>query len=107
RQVNKFGVSTYTPIRVLNLRSNAEVFAFPNPFTKNGLQIDLISNVSGSIEIALIDVRGKLIQEDKFEKGENPASFNLYQNNWFKPGIYFLQVKSSKKTELIRIQRTN
>ena len=105
RQESNFGVSSYTNIRVINLNGESDFQVYPQPFTIDGMRLEVLNNEVGKINIELYDLYGKLYYRGTFEKGENPLAVDLFRGNAFKTGLYLLYVESPTQREGIKIMR--
>jgi hypothetical protein len=78
--------------------------AFPNPFTK---EFELIlSGHKGVIRATLQDVHGRQVLKEQDLSTDMYASTILLPDH-IGPGVYFLSLSSSQKTEVIRLVKLN
>ncbi|TXC85396.1 T9SS type A sorting domain-containing protein [Luteibaculum oceani] len=105
RQESIYGVSSYSPIRVLNLSGTGDYQFFPNPFTRSGARLEVLNNFEGEINFTLFDMYGKVYESTTFVKGENPLRLRVFENNDLKRGVYFVEVEAPFENRIIRVVR--
>lgn len=103
RQESIYGVSSYSTVKALNLNGTSDLFAYPSPFSENGLRLSVLNNDVGEVRVHLIDLYGKVYYTGIFQKGENPLDIDLFRGNALKEGVYYLRVASPSEERNIPI----
>lgn len=74
------------------------VYVFPNP-TRQGSTVNINSKPKSQVEIKVFDVKGKLIQKQTGLSDINGRmECTLNSMNEYRPGIYFVKIKTSERT---------
>lgn len=106
KQTDVDGKSTYTPVRLVKLTQKQNMIQVnPNPFVDN-LTVKYMSNVSGVMDIKVINANGQLVAAKKntISKGFNSVSVNNLGS--LARGLYVIQVmingEISEQTKLLK-----
>ncbi|WP_083925224.1 T9SS type A sorting domain-containing protein [Flexithrix dorotheae] len=68
-----------------------QVAIFPNP-AKDHFQVYINNDLTGKVEVQILDVTGKIISSDSFVKNKKQIQKNIQLGNWIK-GMYIIKLK--------------
>jgi serine protease AprX len=80
------------------------VRVWPNPFTSGNVTIQFSNEISGQVEVQLLNSTGKLLNMQSYKVSNKLNSIDMASNLSSLPaGIYFLKVISGDKIEVKRL----
>ncbi len=82
--------------------NTTNVFVYPNPFNNN-LNAQFISEIAESATMQLIDVTGKVMQEETVQLIKGSNDFKLCCIEKLNAGIYFLRITSSNTNSIVKV----
>lgn len=85
-----------------NLEPKATLLVSPNPFV-NSVTITFTNQLSGTIEIVLMDAYGSVVNKPIIKKLTNSHSISISTSESLSSGIYFLKIKSASFSETYKL----
>ena len=100
-QVNFDGTGSYSQIINVDIAPSQEVSIFPNP-ARGNLNINLPGNWEGEVNIAVIDLVGRVVT-NLVTENEGERSFLLDISD-IPTGGYFIRLAANGRTEVLKVQ---
>lgn len=89
------GTVTYSPIKIIDNKNGLEVSIAPNPFAHSTSVF--VKEVSGSVQLRVFDLQGKLVQSLSKDAGALEIGNNL------EPGFYIVEVAANSSVARYKI----
>lgn len=89
-----------TNVSVIDSQKNSNIMLYPNP-VKDQLQISYNSSKAGILQIEIVDLQGKVLNQQKIssQKGTNHSIIYVVQLH---AGLYFCRLQNGEKLETIK-----
>jgi hypothetical protein len=102
KQIDFDGKEDFSKIEVIYMDSKtSNAVVYPNPLLGNTFFVQLGEEISEETSIRFFDINGRLIAISYENQNEQLLKVNA--NNGLSTGIYFVEVKTAKKVELIKL----
>lgn len=100
---NEDSALTHQETAVIDVALDKGTILYPNP-TKDVVVVSIHQNINGIVRLSLIDVTGKHLLANTFEKSDYEFSTKLDLNHLPK-GLYLLEIKLNDSTTYRKIQK--
>ncbi len=91
-----------TEISSQSLSNTTKVNVYPNPFNSN-LTAQLNSEMAESATLQVVDITGKLMNEESIQLTKGSNTINLCCMEKMPAGIYFLRITSSQTNSVVKV----
>ena len=107
KQVDFNGDYTYSNAVLIkkDTKENESISVYPNPFNDK-VTVTVLANNQNNITLSLIDINGKEVTNSVMNVEPGTSTFDLYELNKLKNGIYFLRVLMENEIKTIKLVKT-
>jgi hypothetical protein len=107
KQVDFNGDYTYSNAVLIkkDIKENESISVYPNPFNDK-VTVTVLANNQNNITLSLIDINGKEVTNSVMNVEPGTSTFDLYELNKLKNGIYFLRVLMENEIKTIKLVKT-
>ena len=103
KQTDFDGKFSYSEIRSVKCtENNTSVSYFPNPFS-NEIIINAKSLNSDKVVVQIIDLMGKIVKSDNFERSQQDNNEYKINVSNIKPGVYFVKFSSDSYNDVSKL----